>query len=206
MDINYNAVVMYITEYESFFNENYSLLLERYERFKELREKYDWCLDTETYFDMMIVQLRSLILDKTGPKHPVKGNYTINNIMSLVDTPESKELWGKVDKLLDTVVFDGASNCDGCLVNYECEQIRKIEDCPVAKDITLREVLKTMADKTICHYDNFYKNGDSWDYIMMLKSMMYDENQKVNIDFMITSLKDIFHDGISIKLPEDISR
>lgn len=38
MDINYNAIVMYITEYEMFFNENYSLLLERYERFKDSGE------------------------------------------------------------------------------------------------------------------------------------------------------------------------
>ena len=64
-DANKHKIILYFAEWFSYFNEYYTLLLDRYERFKELRKAGN-ILDANTYFEMLIVQLRSLMLDKAG--------------------------------------------------------------------------------------------------------------------------------------------
>ena len=186
-------IILYFEEWVSYFNEYYSLLLDRYERFKELRASGN-SFDAETYLDIIIVQLRSLMLDKRGNKESGVGSYTFQNICALAD---DKNAANRLDDLINSVLIPGVSSCDECLVGYDCP--KSVENCPVMEDLTLGEGIKIIADRTICHYDNYYrKNRHKWEYIQLLKDMLYDENKKVNIDYVINTLKSLFHERIKI--------
>lgn len=103
----------------------------------------------------------------------------------------------KIDGILNSVIIHGSSSCEDCLVGYDCSQ--DVNDCKVKENCTVRMAIKSIADKSICHYDSYYrKNAHSWDLIQTLKKILFEENEKVNIDYIIDSLRDIFKDGIEI--------
>lgn len=197
-------VMMYIEEYVSFFNDQYVLLKERYDRFKELRSEKGWCLDTETYIDMIIVQLRSIMIENTQKGARAFGNYTIQSILSITEDENNAK---KIDELLNTILIPGANGCDECLVGDGC--LQNIEGCLVRKSLTIKLALKIIADKTICHYDNYYSKGCcSWDCIRMIKWMLYEQQNDINIDYIMNTLSSIFHDGVKVSydIDEDVRR
>ena len=166
---------LYFIEYVNHFNEYYQLLLDRYERFCELRESEEWSLDLDTYFEMIIVQLRALLLERGS--NVVTGNYTIKNILSL---SEDIEAWNVIEKTLNEVMISGEG---------------------VKQDCLLRDAIKIIADKSICHYDSFYREGShSWELIQLLKKMLMDKAEKVNLDILMKSIISILRNGVEISL------
>ena len=166
---------LYFIEYSNHFNEYYQLLLDRYERFCELRESEEWSLDLDTYFEMIIVQLRALLLERGS--NVVTGNYTIKNILSL---SEDTEAWNVVEKTLNEVMISGNG---------------------IKQDCLLRDAIKIIADKSICHYDNFYREGShSWELIQLLKKMLMDKTEKVNLDILMKCIISILRDGVELSL------
>ena len=187
-------VACYIEEYTLYFNEQYWLLKNRYQRFLEIKEASgsDWNTDLNTYFDMIIVQLRALLLDDSGNKTTGLNNYTVKNILSMA---EGDEYTTRVDTLLNTPFIKGVNDCGYCLVSYDCE--KNIEGCTVKQDTSIRQALKDIADKTICHYDNYYrKNAHKWEYIQLLRTKFMDDDYEYNLDFVMNYLFDLLKDGI----------
>ena len=194
-DANKHKIILDFAEWFSYFNEYYTLLLDRYERFKELRKAGN-ILDANTYFEMLIVQLRSLMLDKAGNMEKNYRSYTFQNVLYIAnDKKATKQLEG----LINTVLIPGISECSECLVGYNCQE--NITDCPVMKSLTLGEGIKIVTDKTICHYDSFCRrNSHKWELIQLIKNQLYDENEIINMDYIIKTLKNIFHEKVQIDL------
>ena len=95
-DANKHEKILHFAEWFSYFNEYYTLLLDRYERFKELRKTGN-ILDANTYFEMLIVQLRSIMLDKAGNMGKSYRSYTFQNVLYIAnDKKATKQLEGLV--------------------------------------------------------------------------------------------------------------
>lgn len=171
-------VELYLREYISYFNEYYGLLLERYERYKELRKTTnEITLDIETYFDILIVQLRSMLLETRDNQNVAFGNYTIRNIIFL---GEDTSPWNDIESMLNEVLISGEGAMDNCKV---------------------KDALKIIADKSICHHDNFHRKGKhSWELIQLLKSMLMDENAKINLDYIMKTITNILKGGVDLGL------
>lgn len=188
--------VLYIEEFQMHFNENYLLLCERYRRFVDIiNDNNIKAIDVETYLDMILVQLRSLLLDDKWDSEKKLKNYTVQSILSMCKDTTIKN---KIDQLLDTVILKGPENCKECLVSYDCDVYRA--DCYVMSDLLVRDVIKQLTDKTICHYENNYKkNSYSWEYFQMLKDLLIDKKEPHNIFFIMDTLMNILLDGIDLQ-------
>ena len=69
------------------------------------------------------------------------------------------------------------------------------------KSLTLGEGIKIVTDKTICHYDSFCRqNSPNWELTQLIKNQLYDENEIINMDYIIKTLKNIFHEKVQIDL------
>ncbi len=64
-DIDLNLII-----YVKHFNMYYSLLLERYRRFKEINSNDNTDIDVITYLDMIVVQIRAICIE-----NPIYKNY-----------------------------------------------------------------------------------------------------------------------------------
>lgn len=68
------------------------------------------------------------------------------------------------------------------------------------EDCKLRDTLKIIADKSICHYENFYREGShSWGLIYLLKKILMDKNERVNLDVLMKCIINILHAGVEIQ-------
>lgn len=56
-----NEAILYINEFFIHFYEGYDLLISRCNRLFELQKSREWDIDCETFLDMIVVQLRSLL-------------------------------------------------------------------------------------------------------------------------------------------------
>ena len=161
-------------EYFSYFNEYYQLLLMRYERLNELRENNEWSLDAETYLDMIIVQLRALLCEKkVSQEFPFK--YTIQQVLSM-DVDDAR--LNAINALMETVMVSGEGK-------YE--------------DWTVRDVIKIVADKTICHYDTYHdRKNPQWELQQWLKDLFIDKSKEINLDYIMNTIKGVLYNGVQM--------
>lgn len=86
--------LMLLCEFLKHFNTHYTLLLQRYVRFKAIDEVYNTDIDISTYFDMIIVQLRAICIERPD----LKNNYTAQILLRKVG---EFQLADKLDAMLE---------------------------------------------------------------------------------------------------------
>ena len=195
--------MLYLTEYQLYFNENYQLLRERYSRLLELIDEHQgYNLDVHTYFDMIMVQLRALLLDDKWNNNKAFKSYTVQGILSMtIDDGVQSE----IQKLLDTILIKGPEDCNECLVSYNCDE--EIDDCPVKTDLTFQKAVRMITDKSICHYDNYYRvNASSWDCVQMVRRLLLNKTEPNNLFNIMNALFDLLKDGIELRLLDELDQ
>ena len=100
-------------------------------------------------------------------------------IKNIICLGKNVDAWNSIENMLNEVIISGNG---------------------VVADCKLRDAIKIIANKSICHYDNFYKKGNySWDLIQLLKQILVDKNEKINLDAIMKCIKGILHNGVEIE-------
>lgn len=167
IDISEQDKLWTLLDFIEHFNIHYRLLLKRYERFKEINDKYNADIDSATYFDLIIVQLRAMCIE--NPKY--QKNYTAQNFLRM--TGRSKQA-DAIDAMLN-------------------------ESIPLSleSNITIRIAVKTLADKIICHYDNFDgEKGFDWSFAHIIETYLKNPYADVNLDYIMKTVTDCLGEGL----------
>lgn len=70
-------------------------------------------------------------------------------------------------------------------------------------DFTIRKALKTLADRFICHYDNFDGiEADGWCFADVIEKRLRNPYDTPNLDHIMKTIIDCLGEGIRIKLVE----
>ncbi|HQQ51317.1 MAG TPA: hypothetical protein PLZ29_08980, partial [Spirochaetota bacterium] len=127
--INVEEEITAHAEFYESFNFNLSLLMKRYLKFKNI-SPYDKNTEVEwfTYFDCLITQFRAMFIENEQNKN----NYTYQNFLNLYGKHE-------VVSAINTYLNEPFINEDFFDFNGEI--------------LTIRNAIKFVADKFICHYD-----------------------------------------------------
>ncbi len=83
-----------IIEFVDHFNVHFTLLLRRYKRFKEIDDIHNTDIDVITYLDMIVVQLRAMIIESKN----YKNNYTAQILLRKFG---EDELANRIDTMLE---------------------------------------------------------------------------------------------------------
>ena len=86
--------VQSLLEYIDHFNVHFTLLLRRYKRFREIDDIHNTDIDVITYLDMIVVQLRAMIIE--SPYY--KKNYTAQILLRKIG---EDELANRIDSMLE---------------------------------------------------------------------------------------------------------
>lgn len=86
--------VQSLLEYIDHFNVHFTLLLRRYKRFREIDDIHNTDIDVITYLDMIVVQLRAMIIE--SPNY--KKNYTAQILLRKIG---EDELANRIDSMLE---------------------------------------------------------------------------------------------------------
>ncbi len=154
------------------FSIHYQILLDRYAKYKELDKLDNDNLDVGTYFDIIIVQLRALCLENSSNKN----NYTIQTLFRKFNKPEYAD---RIDAMLDQEFLPAS---------------KKADNMP----FTVRDALKTLADKFICHYDNFEKKRDEWAFGLVIEKKLMDNYWEPNLETIMDEIIDCFYEAFHI--------
>lgn len=114
--------LMEIAEFIKHFNIHYSLLVKRYKRFLEVNKVPTADLDTITYMDMIVVQIRALCIEN----QKLKNNYTAQILLRKIG---EEGLADRIDAMLDTEFLEGSTGftiskaiktlADGFICHYD---------------------------------------------------------------------------------------
>lgn len=159
--------------YQDKFMKNFYLLLRRYKRFKEVDKQGNRDIDVVTYFDIIMVQIRALLIE-----NPVyKKNYTAQIFLKNF---KRQELSKKIDDMLETQFFE--------------EEMFIIKTKNGGKEkipLTIKEVIKILTDKFICHYDSLEGNcicdlADADFYMNRFRDPWFKNNLDYIMDIIIS--------------------
>lgn len=137
-------------EYIKYFDIHYSLLLRRYERFREINKIQNHDIDVITYFDMIVVQLRAMCIENDR----LKKNYTAQILLRKLNKPK---LADELDAMLNEEFMDGFTDftirnalkflADGFICHYD--NIDKTEKNGLGLAIIIEKQLKNPITKSI---------------------------------------------------------
>jgi len=174
-----NSSIQFIRFTNNFYS-NLILLKLRYERFKEINEPGNPDIDVSTYFDMIIVQLRAMCIENER----YKNNYTIQILLQKIGKDEEAK---KINKMLDKYLFDDPE-----------------DDSTEASDhLSIRKAIKFLADKVICHYDNFDDCPTEKGLIEALISHLRNPYWHINLDYIMKIIFDCVDNNVT---PEKLSQ
>ena len=164
--------LLMLGEFIEHFNVHYSLLLRRYKKFREL-SKYNFDnIDLLTYLDIIVVQLRAMCVE--SPQN--KKNYTVQTLLKQLGEPELAQ---RIDDMLEEEFLGDV----------------------LVSGFTIKKALKLLADRFICHYDNFDgKDSDGWYYYNMISRRLCDCCKKVNLDYIMNIIIECVGEGLTIKM------
>ena len=158
------------------FDVHYTLLLRRYERFKEINVPGNFDIDAITYLDMIVVQLRALCIESNIHKN----NYTAQILLRKLGYPDLAE---RIDHMLGESFFEE-------------------ED---STSVTIRDALKLLADKFICHYDNYdAPEQDNQNRAIMIEQQLKNPYMSRNLDYIMNTIISCIGKGIQDKTGERI--
>lgn len=155
------------------FDVHYALLLRRYERFKEINVLGNFDIDIITYFDMIVVQLRALCIES----NIYKNNYTAQILLRKLGY---SDLAKRIDHMLGESFFE-----------------------EVSPPMTIRDALKLLADKFICHYDNYDAPEQGNQYCsIMIEQQLKSPYMSRNLDYIMNTIISCIGEGIRYKTGE----
>ena len=155
------------------FDVHYALLLRRYERFKEINVPGNFDIDIITYFDMIVVQLRALCIEN----NIYKNNYTAQILLRKLGY---SDLANRIDRMLGESFFE-----------------------EVSPPMTIRDALKLLADKFICHYDNYDAPEQGNQYCsIMIEQQLKSPYMSRNLDYIMNTIISCIGEGIRYKTGE----
>ena len=155
------------------FSKHCQLLLARYSKYKDLEKVNNDDIDVGTYFDIIIVQLRALCIESPN----LTNNYTVQTALRRIGKVEYAE---RIDKMLE-------------------QQFMPCVDCKTGDPFTIRMALKTLADKFICHYDNFDgPNSDGWGLGLVIERHLMNPFDDPNLDTIMGEIIECLYKGFDI--------
>ena len=164
------------------FLKNYQLLVDRYNRFKELGDVFygekdkKKIIDRFTYFDMIIVQLRAICIENEQNKN----NYTLQNLLKKTG---NDELVKQIDEILEQPFVEG--------IDYATSNNSH------KRPLTIRNAIKILADNCICHYDYM---GENYSTITGISAYVEIElsnpHARINFDFLMRILSKCVNEGL----------
>lgn len=174
-DILYQGELREISDFIRHFEINWNLFLKRYTRYKELEENATIDnFDYSTYFDILVVQIRAMCIEN----ELLKNNYTVQNVLRRIGE----------EKLAEKIDFELERPLSEIFV-----------DKSTGKPITLRNSIKMLADKFICHYDNFDGEKDvQREIAISIEANLKNIVKDVNIHTFINMLIECINKGFFI--------
>lgn len=161
------------------FLKNYQLLVDRYNRFKELGNVFigerdeKRIIDRFTYFDMIIVQLRAMCIENK------KSNYTLQNLLTKTG---NDNLAKRIEEMLDRPFVGG--------VEYSASDNSK------TIPLTIRNALKIVADKFVCHYDGLADNYSLYSGLTLyIEVELGNPHAQINLDFIMDTISACVNEG-----------
>lgn len=158
-----------LAEFIEHFNVHYTLLLRRYERFKEIDDISNRDIDVITYLDMIIVQLRAMCIESDY----LKKNYTAQILLRKLDEPQ---LANKLDSMLNEEFLTG---CTG----FTIKKALKI----------LADGFVCHYD----NFDG--ENKDAWAMAAIIEKQLRNPYDKRNLDYIMSTLIECIGDGLKIE-------
>lgn len=161
-----------LLDYIKHFEVHWRLFLKRYKRYMKLQKlRNNDDLDANTYFDMLIVQIRAMCIENSK----LKNNYTVQNVLKKIGR---EELASKIDNVLDMPFRE------------------YIIDKSTGNPITIKKVIKILADGFICHYDNFDGERDiERSFAIVIENNLRNPYYSVNLEFIISVVIDCVEQG-----------
>ena len=160
-------------QFIKYFSIHYKLLISRYMKYKELDKINNEDIDVGTYFDIIIVQLRALCIESPH----LQNNYTVQTVLRRIGKEEYAD---RIDKMLDQQFMPGVN-------------------CRTGEFFTTRKALKMLADKFICHYDNFDgSNSDGWGLGLAIEKRLMNPYNTPNLDTIMAEIVDCIYEAFDI--------
>lgn len=154
------------------FSTHVKLLLNRYVKYQQLEKVNNDDIDVGTYFDIIIVQLRALCIESQN----LEKNYTVQNALRKFGKNEYAD---RIDELLDEPFLD-AKDKEG-------------------NTFTTRKALKILADKFICHYDNFDNNSEGWGMGLVIEKRLMNPFNYPNLDSIVMGIVKNINEGFEME-------
>ena len=158
-----------LSEFIDHFNVHYMLLLRRYKRFRKIDDISNTDIDVITYFDMILVQIRSMCIENEG----LKKNYTVQNLLRKVAEPELAE---KLDDMLNEEFLTGVTDftikraikilTDGFICHYD-------------------------------NFDG--TANDVWAMAAIIEKQLRNPYDKHNLEYIMSTIIDCVGNGLTIK-------
>lgn len=153
------------------------ILLSRYLKYNDLEKVNNDDIDVGTYFDIIIVQLRALCIEAPY----LEKNYTAQIALRKIGRAEYAD---RLDKMLEQEFMPGVYSKTGEI-------------------FTVRMALKTLADKFICHYDNFDgANSDGWGLGLVIEKRLMNPYNIPNLDTIMSEVVECLYKGLDISTIE----
>ncbi len=158
--------ILFLSDFIEHFNAYYTLLLKRYARYKTNVNGND--IDANTYFDMIMVQLRAILAEDTD-RCENRNNYTILVLLRLLKENEKIEM---ISAMLNKPFFSDS-------------------------DFSIRAAIKFYSNKCICHYDNLdgIKLGNRR-LVEMIETQLKNPYADVNLNYIMKTLTDCLGEGL----------
>ena len=157
-------------EYIKHFNIHFKLLLRRYKRFKEV-----YSIENATHIDV-ITYIDMIIVQLRAmciESESYQNNYTVQILLRKIG---EKDLANKIDQMLNENFYDGS------------------------KQVTIKTALKFVADKFICHYDNFdEEKSHNISLAEIFVNRLISPYEEKNLDYIMKVLIDYIGEGLTIK-------
>lgn len=124
----------------NFFESNYYLMKERFKKYQEMNYRGNSSIDVITYFDILIVQLRSMCLERNTERQ-----CTVQQALKIINRKDLADL-------IDTVMNKP----------FSPDRIKNEK----GEALSIKEAIKTISDKYVCHYDNSTDSKDCQERII----------------------------------------
>ena len=70
---------------------------------------------------------------------------------------------------------------------------------PETVDFSIRRALKTLADRFVCHYDNFDRDSEAWAMATIVETQLKNPYIKPNLDYIIKTMTECVEQGLDFE-------
>lgn len=154
-----------------FFESNYCLMKERFKKYQEMNYRGNSSTDVITYFDILIVQLRSMCLERNNERQ-----CTVQRALKIVNR---KDLADIIDNILNEPFSPNK------IMNEKGEAL------------SIKEAIKIISDKYICHYDDSAYFKDHQERI--IEEILRNPENDYSLDNIVNAIIKCVNVGFNMK-------